>query len=175
MLSERTGRFVRNRIRPADNSVRSLHHHVQTPQCRSARWPIKSVLPSRTSQHHTEGHAKACWVIHTVVARSWAVSGRVNHNLQLTTICALLATNTKASCGEKLTAPSGTVPYRSCNHSSYSYSTVRYSTTRTHTSTSSRPESIRHFHQRLLYQYVYFTLQYGPCTGRTASNHETSK
>ena len=33
-----------------------------------------------------------CWVIHTVVARSWAVSGRVNHNLQLTTICALLAT-----------------------------------------------------------------------------------
>ena len=81
-----------NRIRPADNSVRSLHHHVQTPQCRSARWPIKSVLPSRTSQHHTEGHAKVCWVIHTVVTRSWAVSGRVNHNLQLTTICALLAT-----------------------------------------------------------------------------------
>ena len=32
-----------------------------------------------------------CWVIHTVVTRSWAVSGRVNHNLQLTTICALLA------------------------------------------------------------------------------------
>ena len=91
VLSERTGRFVRNRIRPADNSVRSLHHHVQTPQCRSARWPIKSVLPSRTSQHHTEGHAKVCWVIHTVVTRSWAVSGRVNHNLQLTTICALLA------------------------------------------------------------------------------------
>ena len=92
VLSERTGRFVRNRIRPADNSVRSLHHHVQTPQCRSARWPIKSVLPSRTSQHHTEGHAKVCWVIHTVVARSWAVSGRVIHNLQLSTICALLAT-----------------------------------------------------------------------------------
>ena len=33
-----------------------------------------------------------CWVIHTVVARSWAVSGRVIHNLQLSTICALLAT-----------------------------------------------------------------------------------
>ena len=32
-----------------------------------------------------------CWVIRIVVARSWAVSGRVIHNLSLSTICAFLA------------------------------------------------------------------------------------
>ena len=55
LLSERTDRSVRNRIRPADNSVRSLHHHVQTspshaespgaPQSLSSRPGLANIIP----------------------------------------------------------------------------------------------------------------------------------